>query len=61
MSCKGCTKRYVGCHGKCEEYAKEVEERKRIREEIQAGRVQDYLLTWRRLEIARMYKEKKRK
>lgn len=22
MSCKGCTKRYIGCHAECEDYKK---------------------------------------
>lgn len=30
ISCKGCTKRYVGCHSSCEIYAEYHEERQRI-------------------------------
>lgn len=32
MSCKGCTKRHIGCHSKCEDYAEQrrmIEERKK--------------------------------
>lgn len=32
--CKDCTKRHVGCHDKCEEYAnfkKELKEKKRVK------------------------------
>ncbi|MBR6289228.1 MAG: hypothetical protein IKR19_07835 [Acholeplasmatales bacterium] len=32
--CKGCTKRYLGCHDKCESY----QEYKRKREEFNAAR-----------------------
>ena len=30
-SCKDCTDRHVGCHGTCEKYKKESEERDAIR------------------------------
>jgi hypothetical protein len=33
--CKGCEKRYMGCHSKCEDYAKMLEETKAKREAIQ--------------------------
>ena len=32
MSCKGCTKRHIGCHSECEDYAEQrriIEERKK--------------------------------
>ena len=38
--CKGCTERYVGCHGKCEKYAawqsKHEKAKQRQREELDA-------------------------
>lgn len=33
FSCKGCTKRTVGCHATCETYIKEKAENDRAREE----------------------------
>ena len=39
--CKGCNKRYVGCHSDCEDYLKFAENRKAIREERAAQRQAD--------------------
>jgi hypothetical protein len=35
-TCQGCTKRYVGCHAKCEEYINALAEWKADRKEAKA-------------------------
>lgn len=39
--CKDCTKRYLGCHGKCEEYKAEVENHKTHQSKIRAEKDKD--------------------
>lgn len=47
MSCKGCTKRHIGCHSNCEDYAEQrrlIEERKeKIHAEKDKERALNYL------------------
>lgn len=39
MSCKGCEKRYIGCHSECEDYIQETKELKERNEKIKAERL----------------------
>lgn len=39
--CKNCTKREVGCHGKCEAYIKECAEYQRCKDEIKKAKESD--------------------
>ena len=59
MSCKGCTKRHIGCHSHCEDYAEQrrlIEERK---EKIHAEKDKDRIL--RTMEHERIEYAKKKK
>ena len=63
MSCKGCTKRHIGCHSHCEDYAEQrrvIEERKeKIHAEKDKERVLNYL-DGQRIEWAQKKKGKKK-
>ena len=59
MSCKGCERRHVGCHGTCEDYLQEQEERKRRNDQLFKAKNLDRALTSR--EFIRMERAKKKK
>lgn len=59
MICKGCQKRHIGCHSKCEDYQKEKEKRDAVNKKVRAERLKDTVLTWQ--EIERIERGRKKK
>ena len=58
MSCLNCPKRTIGCHGKCEEYLKKVEEQKEIYKDRERGEIE---AAYSRELMTRMWRRKKQK
>lgn len=61
MECKGCTKRYVGCHSECEDYLKfrrELDEKNEAR--IKAKQEEDRYISYC-VDVNRRVKRKRNK
>ena len=41
-SCKGCTKRYLGCHDHCEKYQSELAEVLEAKRKMREEKIKDY-------------------
>ena len=60
MSCKGCTRRYVGCHSDCEDYKEEKRLRDERNEQIKNAKDLEEKLNQRAVIRARKAKGAKR-
>ena len=59
--CYDCWDRYIGCHGKCEKYIKEKEERDRQKLDIQKKKVEQSKITSTKIDGIYRMKTKRRK
>lgn len=59
MSCKGCTKRHIGCHSHCEDYAEQRRVIKERKEKIHAEKDKERVLNY--LDVQRIEWAQKKK
>lgn len=55
MTCKGCTKRKVGCHSTCEEYIEECRQRNIIKEKVAKEKQREREITTVEVERRKKY------